>query len=440
MVNARAVLGLALAGCAGVAGCGAPPAGTVVRAGALGGSDKLDVLFMIKNAGMDSAEANLKTNLPALMDVLKNRPEGLPDLHLAVITSDMGAGDGSFTACSGDGDGGVFQYGPGVGCTATNLNAGATFVATTGGANFTGDVTAVAQCLITVGSAGCPFGHPLASIARALGADGTPPPAENQGFLRADAMLAIILLTDEDDCSAPASSPLFDYTGSASLAGPVGPPSTYRCSEFGVVCGTPGAAPPRLSPTPTDLSTTVTLDGCRSNEASPYLPAVAPMAAAVKALKADPARQILVAAIAGPLTPYTVRWQTPSVADTGPWPDLEPSCDGGNAIGVGLPAVRITDWVHAFGDNGLSYSICTNSFAPALEDIATHLVNGLAVGGDAGGPAVAPDAGGDAGNPLVREGCGCTAGAGAPPGEGALALVALAVLSRARRPARRRRA
>ena len=39
---------------------------------------------------------------------------------------------------------------------------------------------------------------------------GQSPPLENAGFLRRNATLAIVLITNEDDCSAPPDSALFD--------------------------------------------------------------------------------------------------------------------------------------------------------------------------------------------------------------------------------------
>src|SRR5205814_6970206 len=92
----------------------------------------------------------------------------------------------------------------------------------------------------------CGFEHQIASPARALGANlggwkgGSP--MENNGFLRDEAFLAVILLTDEDDCSAPVDSDLFD-TKQNSLSDPYGPLASFRCNEFGHLCG--GSRPPR---------------------------------------------------------------------------------------------------------------------------------------------------------------------------------------------------
>ena len=80
---------------------------------------------------------------------------------------------------------------------------------------------------------GCGFEHQLASIDRALGADGQgPAPATNLGFLRSEAYLGIVMLTNEDDCSAPASNvPLPVYSlndGMQSISNPDGPIANYR--------------------------------------------------------------------------------------------------------------------------------------------------------------------------------------------------------------------
>ena len=126
----------------------------------------------------------------------------------------MGAGDGSVAGCSATGgDKGIFQFSPRGTCMATNLQAGATFISNVGGqANYTGHVADVFTCIAALGQAGCGFEHQLAAVLRALGADGSPAPAENEGFLRPDALLAIVVLTNEDDCSEVPGIPLFDST------------------------------------------------------------------------------------------------------------------------------------------------------------------------------------------------------------------------------------
>ena len=116
-------------------------------------------------------------------------------------------------------------------------------------------------------------------MARALGADGAPPPAQNVGFLRDDAELAIVLLTNEDDCSAPPDTTLYSLNGAQqNVANPLGPIANYRCNQFGHLCTDPtSAAPtaliaPPLKP-PTDAQGTTTaptlnLTNCESNDTS----------------------------------------------------------------------------------------------------------------------------------------------------------------------------
>jgi len=57
----------------------------------------LDVLFMVDNSSsMRLQQANLTTNFPMFMDALKALPGGLPNIHVAVISADMGGGNGVY--------------------------------------------------------------------------------------------------------------------------------------------------------------------------------------------------------------------------------------------------------------------------------------------------------------------------------------------------------
>jgi hypothetical protein len=63
----------------------------------------------------------------------------------------------------------------------------------------------------------------------------------NASFLRPDAYLGIVLLTNEDDCSAPRNTPLFSLNGGKqSITNPLGPIANYRCNRFGHICRDPG--------------------------------------------------------------------------------------------------------------------------------------------------------------------------------------------------------
>ena len=126
------------------------------RTSAVIANRNLDVLFMVDNSSsMRLQQANLTTNFPMFMDALKALPGGLPNIHVAVVSSDMGAGDGNIAGCNSTGGGnGVFQYTARGTCTATNLQAGNTYISNVGGqANYTGDISNVFTCIATLPSA-----------------------------------------------------------------------------------------------------------------------------------------------------------------------------------------------------------------------------------------------------------------------------------------------
>ena len=332
----------------------------------------VDILFLVDDSSsMAQAQATLRQSFGRFVSALRNLPGGLPGLHVAVVSSDMGAGDGSISGCSGTGKSGVFQYVPRGTCPSTGLQAGATFISDVGGVkNYTGNLEDVFGCMAPLGQAGCGFEHQFAAITRALGADGRGgPPAENAGFLRLDAYLVVVMLTNEDDCSAAEGIPLFDTSVNLTLASQLGPPSNFRCNEFGHLCG--GAPPNRNAPNGM-ITDTVHYQSCMSAEGNGLLKTVAETAAQLKALKADPANQIFVASIQGPPTPYGVHWRSAAVADTGPWPEITHSCTADNGS-FGDPGVRTAELVAQFGDKGLRSSICDAEFATALERLATGI-------------------------------------------------------------------
>ena len=350
--------------------------GSIGPGGADGGGTfvptrKLDMLFVIDDSPeVRLPQDNLIRNFPSFLTRLMD-PPGLPDLHIAVISTDMGAGDGSIASCDAtDGKNGVFQHTARGTCMSTGLDPGATYIADNGLVrNYTGNLADVFTCIAALGEQGCGFEHQFAATLRALGADGRPAPLENQGFLREDAYLVIIMLTNEDDCSAPAST-FYDTTTNANLASPLGPAQNFRCNEFGHLCN--GVKPPRLAPNGS-VDDAVTLDGCVSAESAGMLIPVGDVVAALRTVKPFPDQQIVVAAIAGPPAPYTVRWHAPYVGtDTGPWPHMTHSCNGTDGS-FADPSVRIAQWAGSYGDNGIFLSICDTNWAPSLDRIAALL-------------------------------------------------------------------
>ncbi|HVZ74371.1 MAG TPA: hypothetical protein VHJ20_18450 [Polyangia bacterium] len=325
----------------------------------------IDILFMVDNSSsMLPLQAKLKKNFPAFMDVLKSLP--LPNVHIAVVSSDLGAGKSTDApGCNNTGgDQGKFQFAPKdpAICANAQLNAGQHFISNINGmANYSGDISDAFSCIAGLGDSGCGLEHQFGSVLRALGADGNGgAPVENANFLRSGAYLAVILITNEDDCSAPINSDVFNGQTSQYVSDPLGPLVSYRCNFVGHICD--GAPPPKSSAGgPYKM--------CVSNETGPLLH-VADVVAGLKGLKTDPSK-ILVAAITGPPLPYEVTDDyTPTNNDpAGNWPQVKHSCTQADGT-YADPSVRIWQWLQAFQTSGVFESICSDSFTPALQGIA----------------------------------------------------------------------
>lgn len=352
-----------IGGVGGVGGVGLPGG----HGGGAGGRNEaaraLDLLFMIDNSqSMAVMQQKLAEKLPQFMDVLKGIPGGLPDLHVAVISSSLGAGIFSnVPGCAPDGLGdqtGSFQ-----GATVCNaLHPGQKFISTANGINnFDGDISAVFACMAMLGDRGCGFEHQFESTRVALQRAMDPADPDNAGFLRPNAALAIVMLTNEDDCSAPADSDLFDPTQQL-LSDRYGGLNSYRCNQFGHLCG--GISPPS-SPG------NYTLTGCTSAEESGRLTTVKGFVTFLKGLKSQDPAKLLVAALAGPAEPYSVEPQTFQLGTgaTEVQPAVVHSCTR-SPVEYADPAVRIKAWTDSFGDNGIFESICPADFGPALKRIA----------------------------------------------------------------------
>jgi hypothetical protein len=367
---------------------------------------EIDLLFMVDNSSsMSLAQTNLINNFPTFIQVLSQIPDQnlvprLPNVHVGVITSDLGIGaegdQGLVDTCTGTGQGGILQNSAGpppvVQCNPNFTNATARWIEDDGmgTTNYSGPLAATFSCIATTGAAGCGLERQIQSVERALGVEGlaaakrananaqAQPPAENVGFIRDGAFLGIIMITNEDDnySTKPGQDYLYDVNPpNDGQGGPLGPPGNYRGNHWTDLCDGPegmGVMPRLDSPTGGTGTALETYTNCRSNENSPYGISVDDAAANIKALKEDPS-QILVAAITGPPAPYVVDWRPPNKSGDPPWPYIEHSCgtDGGLFAD---PAVRMTQFVNDFGKNGLIESFCDNDYGPALSLIANALI------------------------------------------------------------------
>lgn len=193
----------------------------------------LDValLFVIDDSSsMAEEQASLAAGLPGLIEALATgdhdgdgtaERDPVPAIHVGVVTTDMGSGGHAQPSCAEPvlGDDGLLA-------AATSEPAGCDadyppFLAFTPGEEDLGTSSTDVACVARVGTDGCEFEQPLEAALKALSpveADrGTAPgygaPAffldtvghgdgANAGFLGDDTWLAVIPVTDEDDCSA----------------------------------------------------------------------------------------------------------------------------------------------------------------------------------------------------------------------------------------------
>ncbi len=220
--------------------------------------NKVDVLFMVDNSSsMDPMQLELRNRFSDFFTVFTQLAASgtYADMQIGVVTSDYGAGDTAepgATSTSGcqaspGGQRGILQTGPSP--VATNPPAGC--MPPTGGVPFIKyafsagapttnlpngtDATALINeftCMASVGAGGCGFEHQLESVYQALRNT-----KENAGFLRSDALLTVVFVTNEDDGSAPPTAKFYEQTDDPMGTGMYGQYTTYRQTRFAVDCG-----------------------------------------------------------------------------------------------------------------------------------------------------------------------------------------------------------
>lgn len=312
----------------------------------------VDILFVIDNSGsMQEEQRNLAQNFSAFMDELR-KIEGA-DLQIAVTSTDLGGGamnDRPTCAVVG-GDRGVFCGVRGKDCRTCGLNQGRFLVYRNNGAqtNFTGNITTAFSCMASIGTNGCSFEHSLEAIRRSLTAP------ENRGFVRANSYLAIVIITDEDDCSAPPNSTMFAMDDPAQEW-------SLRCALTGHSCA--GKSPLRAE------ALSVPLSDCKMAEGGGLVP-VADIVKAVVDLKKEP-RFIIVSGIFGwplPGGEAAARYNIARAQGSGRF-TLQPVCTSAN--GSATPALRVKSFVDSFNQSSV-FSICQNNFREAMQKIGEKI-------------------------------------------------------------------
>jgi hypothetical protein len=348
----------------------------------------LDLLFVIDDSpSMADKQANLIKNFPEFMKVLSSIPGGLPNVHIGVVTSDLGTqGAGDSNPSFGPGIG---QLGMG-GCSGTGKDGNLqlfTAAGAVGGDLFISDIADPVSGIRTrnympatearleeifgqmasAGAGGCGFEQHLEAMRHAL----QPSNAVNQRFLRkgdpvtheGEAYLGVIIIADEDDCS------LQHY----SMLGPenttLGPQQSFRCTRFGVTCNQNGQ-------TSSAMNQIGPKGQCHPSDDSPYLTKVNDYVTFLKGLKSSP-RKVIVAGIVGDPDPVATELRAPprSPPGTTPIPALAHSCtyNGADGTEVADPAIRIKFFLDQFPNRSTFSTICQRDLSGGLQQIGDLL-------------------------------------------------------------------
>jgi hypothetical protein len=385
----------------------------------------LDLIFMIDNSpSMAKKQDKLKAQFPKLIDALKDPLDGtLPDLRVAILDSDLGTGGAYSSGSCGPntsngnnnyGDLGKFQMRNATACGVTNSNALWLEYGNGQAVNYAGDINTVFTCLASnLGTMGCGEEHSLQTFEFALVAGGIGNESQHT-MLRPGAYLGMVLLTDEDDCSAATNDGLFGDKDTLR-----GESASLRCATRSHACNganladatAPGYPTTAAFSSPfsscvarTDACPNATEGGSVTDTSVPTacspLKSVKHMADEIKTLKNRPSDQIFIAGIFGwPLSDADLATATykiapvpnPNTADTAHpqvydyWPvcydpnhppsnpDVVTGFDTDAAAWGATGGLRLSAFIDEFGDNGVKFSICQPDYSAAMSKIGGTL-------------------------------------------------------------------
>ncbi len=306
----------------------------------------LDLLFVVDNtATMESRQRALRQGFAKLESHLEFAEGGVPNLHVGVVSTDLGTGTWSVPGCVDGGDGAALQNAPRLsGCEAPDGRFLRDYSDGTGRDTNFGQqsLTDAFACISQLGTSGCQFEQPLEAMRRALDGEA----AVNDGFLRPGAALGVVIITDEDDCSVTDNGifdPMLDGSGEV---------TKFRCFEQGVICGGD------------DVRLEGEYSGCEPKPDSPFMPDTARYATFLSDLKIDP-KNVVVTGMIGTASLIEVQ------VNVNDQPQLVPACsdDLGDPT---YPAVRLQSFLGEAGGGELS-SLCGDSPLDALSGTARTL-------------------------------------------------------------------
>ena len=328
----------------------------------------VDVLVVVDNSGSMSAEQSmLRDAFPGLIASILNPPidpgtgkrvhPPVRDLHIGVVSTDMGVGGYDVQTCDEPmiGDDGILQHMPrGADCSPSYP----TFLSYQIGETeepYIEMVNAMAQdfgCLAVLGTSGCGFEQQLEAAWKALMIHSQTGGA-NAGFLRQDSILVILFVTDEEDCSAQDMT-IFDI---ASLPYSINLQCYYQKGKL-----------QSIDRYYNDLSS---LRASAANLLLGFIVGVPPgdpmcegRGDAIGECLSVAAMQEVVRAD-GELLEYSCKHPVDCTPPNPP--------DAGSCSSEAFPAIRFVQLAQQFGDNAVVQSICTDSFAPAVAALTERL-------------------------------------------------------------------
>lgn len=355
-------------------------------------SPKLDLLMVIDNSSsMAPFQADLIDAFPKFLTALNVHTKsggGIStisgvDLRVGIISTDMGAGYEYIVNCSEPGgDSGELLVGIKNQC---EVGTDSWIEVNTNAEDSMKEANELFSCWANLGVYGCGFEQPLIALKEAMRE------TLNPGFHREDATLAILIFSDEDDCSA-ADFSIFD--GNEEDYGRL---DSLRCFRYGVDCGElsneeqekwdayvqeykeehkndPEESEPPVWPRP-ELSAGIK-EKCRPATGEIYQSFLYhPNQIVESILAVKPEQKLFVGVIAGPTDYVEISEYMDSTSN--PITKLNHSCT--SIRGGAVPAVRLKAFTENFGARGAFYSICEPDYGALMYTIAQNIVASTAL-------------------------------------------------------------
>jgi hypothetical protein len=372
----------------------------------------VDILFVIDNSGsMGEEQATLAQNFASFINVLE-RPEVEANYRIGITTTDNGnpwcdatgpeAGNLRLTSCRSrptefvfDGATMIdaFQAACADVCPEelTNIAVQPSLIdgqdepavrpwleSIEGKTNLPEGLSTVQafQCLGPQGIDGCGFESHLESMWKTIRRS-QDQNEDEYGFIRANAILSIVHLTDEVDCSyntawetifLPAGERVFWSDPMAAS------PTSAVCWNAGVACEGEDCQPVNLDASGNEVSDDAAEEQAVLRPINRYIDIVDELETNKQVITPD--QEVLVALIAGVNSDGSVTYQ-PSLSDTQFQNDfgIGPGCE--SAAGRAVPPVRMKTFADYFrvGDQRNMFSICDADYSPALEAIAEAIAD-----------------------------------------------------------------